>query len=282
MAKRDKNMIKNLSISAVILTYNEEKNIEKCLNSVSNWVDEKIIVDSFSTDKTLEIARRYTDKIYQNKYDGHPQQWQWTLDNVSIKNDWIFAIDADFVVTEELWEEISRRFAQLDKEVSGFYVRHKETFKGKPILHGGVYPSYWLRIFKKNKVRIDENELVDVHFYVDGKTEKLEFDLIEHNLKDDGIFFWIEKQNKFAKKYAIEEIKRRNRSLDYPVKPTLLGSQDQRKLFFKNIWHRLPLYVRPFIYFFYRYILKLGFLDGKRSEERRVGKECRSRWSPYH
>jgi glycosyltransferase involved in cell wall biosynthesis len=255
--------VKRLPISAVILTHNEEKNIEKCLISISDWAHEIIIVDSFSTDRTLDIIKKHTDKVYQNKYDGHPQQWQWTLDNVSIQNDWIFAIDADFIVTKELWGEISKTFAQLDKEVSGFYVRHKQVFKGKPILHGGVYPSYWLRIFRKKKVKIDRNELVDVHFYVNGKVEKLEFDIVEHNLKDEDILFWIEKQNKFAKNHALEEINRKDRLLNYPTEPNILGSPNQRKLFLKNLYYKFPLYIRPFLYFFHRYILKLGFLDGK-------------------
>lgn len=101
--------MKRLPISAVILTHNEEKNIEKCLISISDWAHEIIIVDSFSTDRTLDIIKKHTDKVYQNKYDGHPQQWQWTLDNVSIQNDWIFAIDADFIVTKELWGKLAKR-----------------------------------------------------------------------------------------------------------------------------------------------------------------------------
>jgi len=263
MSKENKVSAKKLPISAIILTYNEEKNIEKCLNSIYGWVDEIIIVDSYSTDKTLEIAKKYTDKIYQNKYEGHPQQWLWTLNSVPIKNDWVFAIDADFIVTEELWAEIKRRFDRMNEEVSGFYVRHKQVFKGRAILHGGVYPSYWLRIFKKNKVRIDENELVDVHFYVNGKTENLEFDVIEDNIKDREIFFWIEKQNKFAKRHALEEIQRKKELLKSPLKPNIFGLPDQRKLFLKNLYYKLPLFIRPFLYFFYRYIVRFGFLDGK-------------------
>ncbi len=263
---KNKNNLKEkekLPISAIVLTYNEEKNLERCLNSIYKWVDEIILVDSYSTDRTLEIARKYTDKIYQNKYEGHPQQWLWTLRHVETKNEWIFAIDADFIVTDELWKEISRKLDSLSGEVSGFYIRHKQIFKGRPILHGGLYPSYWLRIFRKDKVKVDENELVDVHFYVNGRTEKLEFDVIEHNLKDSSIFFWIEKQNKFARKHAIEEINRRKGLSGNIIKPNFYGSPDQRKLFLKNLYYKLPLFIRPFLYFFYRYIIKLGFLDGK-------------------
>jgi len=145
-------------------------------------VSEIIIVDSFSMDKTLEIARKFTNTIYQHKYEGHPQQWQWILNNISIQNNWIFAIDADFIITKELLAEINKRFNCLDEEISGFYVRHKEVFKGRAILHGGIYPSYWMRIFRKDRVNIDINELVDVHFFVNGKTENLEFDIFRTKL----------------------------------------------------------------------------------------------------
>ncbi|MBA7603147.1 hypothetical protein ES703_10251 [subsurface metagenome] len=256
-------MSNKVPISVIILTYNEEENIEKCLKSIYGWVNEVLIVDSYSTDKTLELAKKYIDKIYQHKFDGHTQQWQWALNNLPIKSDWIFALDADFIVTEELWKEVSRRFDNVNKEVVGFYVRRKEIFKGRAILHGGVYPNYRLIIFKKNQVRFDENELVDAHFYVGGKVEKLEFDVIEQNSKDNSIFFWIEKQNKYARRQAIEEIRRKNDKLDHPIKMSIFGTPDQRKLFLKNVWYRFPLYIRPFIYFFYRYILKLGILDGK-------------------
>lgn len=250
-------------ISAIIMTYNEEKNIEKCLKSIRDWADEVIVVDSFSTDDTLDIAKKYTDKIYQNKYDGGPQQWQWALKSIPIKNNWIFAIDADFIVTTELWKEISISLDRLNDEMSGFYVRHKQVFKGKSILHGGLYPNYWLRLFRKDKVKMDKSDLVDARFYVFGKTRKLEYDVIEYNLKDEDLFFWIEKQNKFAKKQAQEEIERKKRLKNYTISPSIYSLLDKRKLFLKNFYYRLPLFIRPFLYFFYRYIICVGFLDGK-------------------
>jgi glycosyltransferase involved in cell wall biosynthesis len=263
MSENKRAQVAKIPISAIVLTYNEEKNIEKCLDSVVNWADEIIVVDSFSNDNTLEIANKFTSKIYQNKYDGHPQQWQWTLDNVSSRNDWIFAIDADFIVTDSLWEDLQKKLESSKSTFSGFYIRHKQIFKGRPILHGGIYPNYWLRVFKKNEVWIDKDELVDVHFYVDGKTEKIEYDVEEINCKDDSISFWIQKQNSFARKHAIEEIKRREKTFESPDKISYFGNPNQRKLFLKSIWYKLPLYWRPFMYFFYRYFLRGGFLDGK-------------------
>lgn len=250
-----------LPITAIVLTYNEERNLPKCLDSIAGRAAEIIVVDSFSTDATLQIARDRADKVVQHEYEGHPQQWQWTLSNVATAHEWIFAIDADFVVTQGLWDDLRTRLAE--RGVDGFYVRHREIFRGRRISHGGAYPNHWLRIFRKDKVKIDLNDRVDIHFYVDGRVDRIEFDVEEQNYKDDDIFFWIQKQNTFAKKHAQEELDRKNRSVSAPVRPRFFGTLDERKMLMKQVWYRLPLYVRPFIYFFYRYVLRLGFLDGK-------------------
>ena len=250
-----------LPVSAIVLTHNEEKNLPKCLDSIAGRVSEIIVVDSFSTDATLEVARKYTANIVQHAYEGHPQQWHWTITNAAIANDWVFAIDADFVVTQGVWDELDKRLG--DAGIHGFYVRHREIFRGRPISFGGAYPNHWLRIFRKQRVRIDLEERVDVHFFVDGRVEKIEFDVEEQNYKDDDIYFWIQKQNNFAKKHAAEEMDRKSRAVTSPVKTRFFGNPDERKLYLKQIWYRMPLYIRPFIYFFYRYFLRLGFLDGR-------------------
>ncbi len=250
-----------LPVTAIVLTYNEERNLPKCLDSIAGRAAEVIVVDSFSTDATIQIANARVDKVVQHQYDGHPQQWQWTLANVPITHEWVFAIDADFVVTQRLWDDLARKLG--DTAADGFYVRHREIFRGRRISYGGVYPNHWLRIFRKDKVKIDLDERVDVHFHVAGKVDRIEFDVEEQNYKDDNIFFWIQKQNTFARKHAQEELERKERTIAPPVPPRFFGTPDQRKMRMKQVWYRLPLYVRPFIYFFYRYVLRFGFLDGK-------------------
>lgn len=252
-----------LPVTAVIFTFNEEKNLPKCLDSIAGQAAEIVIVDSFSTDATLQIAARYTDKVVQNKYEGHPQQWDWALTKAPITQEWIFAIDADFVVTDALWKDLRNQLQAVKDTVNGFYVRHREVFRGRAILFGGIYPNRWLRIFRRGEVTVDLNELVDVHFYVKGQIGTIEYDVIEQNYKDDNIFFWIQKQNNFARKQALEELGRRSNPQKPPMPPTLLGNRDQRKLAIKLIWYRLPLYFRPCIYFLYRYVFRLGFLDGR-------------------
>ena len=250
-------------LSVVVMTYNEEANIERCLKSIYDWASEIFVVDSFSTDRTIEITKRYTDKIFSHKYEGHPQQWQWALDTLSFSNEWIFAVDADFQVTPELWHAIRNELSQNHLKKDGYYVRHRQLFKSKFIRCGGIYPSYWLRIFRHHKVFIDPNDLVDLNLYINGTVGKLEYDVIEDNQKDREMSFWVEKQVRFAKKQAQEELRRRNGSSKLPITPRFFGILAEHKLWLKEKWYTLPLYIRPFLLFFYRYFLLFGFLDGK-------------------
>jgi glycosyltransferase involved in cell wall biosynthesis len=249
-------------LSVVILTFNEEDNIENCLKSLSNWNVEIFVLDSYSTDRTVEIAKRYTSNIFHNRYEGHAQQWDYALRNLNIPTEWIFAMDADFRMTEKLKRAIDIELA-TSCDTNGYYVRHKQIFRGKFIRFGTIYPRYWLRLFRKGTASVDSNDLVDLHFYVQGATKRIEYDVVEDNAKERDIGFWVTKQCKFAKKQAIEELKRRQSSASFPVKPTLLGTPDQKTLWLKKYWYQMPLYIRPFLYFFYRYIVRLGFLDGK-------------------
>ncbi|MCM8792438.1 MAG: glycosyltransferase family 2 protein [Candidatus Omnitrophica bacterium] len=251
-----------LPLSVIILTYNEENNILKCLESIYNWVGEIIIVDSYSSDRTLEIARKFTDKIYQHPFQTHAKQWNWAFKNINFSYEWCLVLDADQVVSQELSYELKELFKNLPLDIDGYYIKRKYIFNGRWIRFGGYYSRYLLRLFKIKEVFCDENELVDKHFYVKGKTKKLKNDLIEENLNENDISFWLKKHIHYAELLAKEEMiykKNKNRL----IKPYFFGSLDQKILWLKNIYYHLPLYLRAFMYFFYRYILKLGFLDGR-------------------
>ena len=245
------------------MTFNEEANIALCLQTVSGWASEIFVVDSFSTDKTEEIARRFPIKFIQHAYESAPAQWDWALRSLSFQNEWVLALDADFRVSVELKSALAEKLMQLPPHIDGLYVRHRQVFRGRFIKHGTIYPRYWLRVFRRQAVYIDQNELVDQHFYVHGSTMKMEFDIAEDNVKERDIGFWISKQLRFAERAAVEEIKRRSTGELSPITPSLFGSPDQRTLWLKEKWYRLPLYSRSVLYFLYRYIIRLGFLDGK-------------------
>lgn len=252
-------------VSAIILTYNEEKNIGPCLQSVCDWVGEIFVVDSGSTDRTLEIAESFRAKIVHHPFESHAQQWNWALRNLPIANDWVLGLDADQRLTPELRDELIELFTMKSHGVhgiDGFYVKRRQVFRGQWIRHGGYYPKYLLKLFRRGRVSVDEHDLVDHHFWVSGPTARLQHDLVEDNQKEADLAFWVEKHTRYAVLHAQEEWARRN-GLQWPLKPSFFGNPDQRVAWLKQCWYHLPLYVRPFVYFFYRYFLRLGFLDGK-------------------
>jgi glycosyltransferase involved in cell wall biosynthesis len=249
-------------LSVFVLTYNEERNLEDCLASVSPWAGEVFLVDSFSTDRTLEIAERYGARVFQNRFLGHSAQRNWALRNLPFRYDWVLALDADHRATPELSDELARLLAGPPPDVVGYFINRRQIFRGRWIRHGGYYPKYMLKLFRRGAARCDDDEF-DYRFYVDGPTGKLRHDILEDNANEQAITFWIEKHNKFATEQAVEELKRRRDANGYLARPRLLGNPDERVLWQKRLWYRLPLFVRPFLYFFYRYFLRLGFLDGK-------------------
>lgn len=149
-------MDKKIPLSVIVLTYNEEKNIEDCLKSVYGWADEIFIVDSYLTDKTLELAKKYTDKVYQSKFEGYPKQRNWALDNLPFSNEWIFFLDADERPSDELKKELKEVLNKVPLYIEGFYIKRRFIFMERWIKHGGYYPTWLLRIFRHRAARCSE------------------------------------------------------------------------------------------------------------------------------
>lgn len=256
----------DLPVTGVVLTLNEEQNLERCLSSLDGWVRAAVVVDSGSTDGTVEIARRHEAIVIQHPFRSHVQQWRWALNQLPVSTGWVLALDADQRVTPELKAELEDLFRdnapQLEK-IEGLYIKRRQVFRGRWIRHGGYYPKYLLKLFRRDACVMDDLDLVDHHFYVKGPTLKLKHDLIEENYKENDITFWTEKHNRYAVHMAEEQLRRMNAAGPAPIEPRLFGTPDQRVLWFKSVWSRLPLYVRPFLYFTYRYFFRLGLLDGK-------------------
>src|SRR3989344_2148216 len=237
------------SLSVIILTFNEEINLEKCLASIVNLVSQIIIIDSYSTDKTLEIVKKYGAEIYQHKFQNQAQQFNWALDNVDIKGEWILKLDADEYLTEELKEEIAScflpnsEFQIPNSNITGFYIKRRVYFMGKWIKHGGYYPTWFLRLWQKGKARMQDRKMDEHAALLEGETEKLKNDFVDDNKK--GLRAWMGKHKNYAIREA-EEVLSGN-----------IGESKQRKFYYK-----MPPFLRVFIYFIYRYFFRLGFLDG--------------------
>ena len=259
--------IQTLPITVLVTTRNEEANIGRTLESVHGRVDQIFVLDSESADRTVEISERFADQVVNLDYEhGRIIPWifQWGLDHLPIRNEWVLILEADQAVTPELHAELGRLFENPEAiGPDGFYIRRKQIFRGKWIRWGGYGNKYLLKLFRRSKSQLDPLEQ-DTRVYVDGRVERLGAPLEEWNKKEDAILFYLEKHLRYAEAFAREELARRRDGTPFKTAPRLFGTPDQRVLWLKRAYYRAPLYVRPFVYFVYRYVLRLGVLDGKR------------------
>ena len=252
----------NKNFSFVILTFNEETHLPRLLNSINDLNAHTYILDSGSTDETLTIACNFKTEV--NKFENHPKQWDFALNTFDIQTPWIIGLDADQILSPELFALLKDFRDEEYPNVNGIYFNRKNYFQGSWIRFGGFYPFYLLKMFRTGIGYSDLNENMDHRFVVKGKTIiwKKGY-LIEENLKENDLNFWLEKHEKYSGLIAEEEIERRKKLRIQTLKPNLLGSPDERRACFKQLWWKLPLDIRPYFYFTYRMVFKLGFLDGK-------------------
>ncbi len=254
----------NNQFSFIILTYNEEVHLPRLLQSIKDLDAPIYILDSGSTDKTLQIAADFGAGVLQHPFENHPKQWDFALKNFPVKTPWVVCLDADQTVTPELKKHLSEFRNEDNQDVDGIYFNRKNFFKGKWIKHGGYFPFYLLKMIRYGVGYSDLNENMDHRFIVTGKTTIWkDCYLLEENLKENQISFWINKHNRYSELVAQEEVERMLSLRQQTLKPNLLGSPDERTAWLKQIWWRLPRYLRPVIYFTYRIFFQLGFLDGR-------------------
>jgi hypothetical protein len=233
-----------VSVSVVVLTFNEEKNITACLESVREWAADVFVVDSGSTDRTVELATASGASVHGHPFETHARQWTWALAHLPLRTEWVLGIDADQRVSDELRESMRRAFtAGGAATFAGFYVNRRQIFRGRWIRHGGYYPKYLLKVFRRDAVSVDEQELVDHHFHVTGTIGTLEGDLIEDNRNEAEIRVWIEKHNRYARLQARQELAGGERSAGGAGR--LFGTPDERVRWMKARWREMPLFVRP-------------------------------------
>ncbi len=250
-----------LDLTVIILTFNEEKHIERCIKSVLNIASEVIIIDSYSVDRTVDIATKLGARVIQNPFSNHAKQLNFGLDTANITTEWVMKMDADEYLSEELCSEVNNM--AIDPNVNGLYVKRRVYFLDKWIKHGGYYPTWLLRIWRNGQGR-SEQKLMDEHIILAKPvTQRLKHDIIDENF--NNLTWWTEKHNHYASKEAVELLNEEYDLLNRQslVLPRLFGTQEQRKRFLKQKYANLPLFIRPFFYFIYRYFFKLGFLDGK-------------------
>jgi glycosyltransferase involved in cell wall biosynthesis len=243
--------------AVVILTRDEELNLPRALDSVAGWAEEIHVLDSFSTDKTVEIARSYGARVERHGFEDYARQRNYALEKLPIRAEWILFLDADEQLTPELKAEISARLESMPRE-NGFYLNRRFIWMGRWIRRG-YYPTWILRLFRRGKGRC-EDRAVNEHIVVEGEAARLTNDFNHEDLR--GVGHWIAKHDDYARREALELLKSAE-SAKGEIPARFFGGQAERKRWLRlRVWNNLPPLLRPFLYFFYRYVLRGGFLDG--------------------
>lgn len=237
-------------ITVIVLTKNEENNIEKCISSAKQIAQRILIVDCGSTDRTVSLAQKNGAEVFYHEWTGHANQFNWALDNCNIQTKWIFRLDADERISPNLAEEIERKLSSTSaKGVDGYEMRWRVYFMNKWIKHGGTHKPYFLRLFRYGRGRV-ENKLMDEHIIVNGNVQKLNGDLIHYDYK--GLDAWLNKHIWYSQlEFQM-----------YSTQRNLAGGNEKQKKK-RGFYYQLPLFLRARIYYWYRYYGQLGFLDGK-------------------
>ncbi len=242
--------------SIYILTYNEEIDIAECIESAQQS-DDIIVVDSFSCDRTVEIARRYEVRVEQHAFESHGKQRTWMLRSIPSKHEWVYILEADERMTRELFAECVAATEQ--QEIVGYYVAERVIFMERWIRHSTQYPRYQLRLFRKDRVWFDDYGHTEREV-CDGPTSFLQ-ETYPHYTCGKGLNRWIEKHNR----YSTDEAKETLRQLHYGEiqwRNLFWGATEvERRRALKDLSLRLPL--RPPVRFLYMYIFLGGFLDGR-------------------
>ncbi len=252
-----------LDIAVIILTYNEELHIRRCLENVKVFAKEIYIIDSFSTDKTLEIASEYpTVTILQHKWENnHAKQFNWGLNNSPIKAKWVLRLDADEYLTPELIEELVNRLNNLDPKITGILFKRRHYFMGE-WMKRGIYPVKLLRCFQYGKGHC-EQRLMDEHIQLlEGEYIDLKNDFIDENL--NNLSWFCQKHINYAIREAADLL-----DIEYQLNGSVkeknqlnISQQALQKRRLKHKYAKQPLFIRSFAYFLYRYIGKGAFLEG--------------------
>lgn len=242
-------------ITAIILTKNEEINIEDCIKSVIKIAKRVIVMDSFSTDNTVELAKKCGAEVYQNKFITHSKQFKHAIEIAKINTKWVLRIDADERLTEQSATELNEVCNENnDTDVNGIIVRFKKNFLGKDLYHGGVYPWKKLICYKYGKADIEDRSMDEHIVLLEGRTIELKHDSLHLDFK--SLEAWIAKHNWYSSKEASDYYNTNNNHENNNIK-TIIKTQ---------VYYKLPMKIRSHIYYFYRYYIRLGFLDGKEGQ----------------
>lgn len=256
--------MEKLDLSVIILTGNEELHIRRCLDRICDIASEVFIVDCFSKDRTLEIAKEYPEvTILQNKWVNYATQFNWALENAPIKTKWVLRLDADEYLSNELKVELREKLPVLDEKYTGIVVPLQRVFLGREIRHGIAKGIKMLRFFQYGKAKSEIRQMDEHLELTEGESVEFNGPFSDDNL--NNLSWWAQKHIGYAIREAVDLL-----DIEYDLTGSAVHTEisqiDEQALAKrrkKEAYARKPLFWRSFAYFVYRYFLRMGFLDGK-------------------
>lgn len=248
-------------LTVFILTGNEEIHIARAIQSARQVTDRIFVIDSLSTDRTVEIARNLGATVLVNPWTNHAMQVNWTIENIPCDCDWLLRLDADEVINSELAQELREELPIIPDEVSGIYVHRRIRFLGHMLRHGGVRSVTVMRLFRRSRGRCEERWM-DEHIHVDGPTRVFAGAVIDENL--NPLSWWVRKHDGYASLEAVDLLNLEHGFMPRDSIASLLdgGWPGLKRWVKERVYALLPGGARAGLYFLYRYVLRLGFLDG--------------------
>jgi glycosyltransferase involved in cell wall biosynthesis len=244
-----------MGISVLILTKNEEANLPLCLEA-ARWCDDVVVLDSGSTDRTVEIAETFGARVYHRPWDTEPAQRAFSL-SLPFRHPWVYNPDADEIATPELIAEMLAVTGDASRPEVCYRVRRKDMFMGKWLRHSSLYPTWFPRLFRPERIRFER--LINMAYVADGPEARLQEHMLHYSF-NNGLDAWFAKHNMYSTAEALEAIRTtdagRIRWCDL-----VFGSTAARRRALKDLSFFLPL--RPLLRFVYSYVCRLGFLDGR-------------------
>ena len=255
--------VSRLPITLIVLSYNEEIHIARCLMRIAPHVERIVVIDSHSTDKTVEIARAHGAEVLAHPFKNHADQFRWGLEAAAPTTPWVMRIDCDEYFEDGAWPALARLLPTLGEDVGGVEVRRKFIFRERWIKHGRYYPVVLLRLWRHGAAEMEQRWMDEHMTLVRGRAVLLEGgDLVDHNLA--GIDAWTAKHNRYATLAMVDAINREQPLFAEDRRLEAASGAAARNRYLKNsIYGRAPLYFRALLLFLYRYVVRLGFLDGR-------------------
>jgi len=245
-----------VSITAIILTKNEEMHIERCIKNLQQICQKIYVVDSFSTDSTCPIAEQYGAVVVQHEYVHQAQQFQWALDNLTIDTEWVIRMDADEYLTDGLIKEIKEKLPTLPETVNAANFTLRVKFAAHKLRFGMLRPVKILRLWRTGTVFMEQRWMDERLVLTQGTTVTFKHHFIDENL--NGLTVWTAKHNQYSNREIVVQLDKKYHLFQRRESDTF-KKRGQKK----SSYYRMPPFFRAAAYFLLRYVFFLGFLDGK-------------------